>query len=205
MADGKIRLSTAGAKVLYAFEAVAGQRPTEGYTEIVEVTETPDINPTPELLDATPLSATKYRIKIPGLVDLGESFGFTCNFSQPQLTAWNETLVGGYETNIQKGMATWFCIYIPDFTDAFYFTGQPLKIGAPAMSVGSVLQTTLPVVPSNEPDWDTAPSDIKTVRALSGMRVVQAPTSLDGKATAEKTSTKANSKTSETNVDDVTV
>lgn len=204
MAEGEIRLSTAGARVLYAVEETKGTRPTTGYKDIVEVTETPDINPTPELLDATPLSATKYRIKIPGLTDLGESFGFTCNFSQTQLTAWNTTLVGEYESGIKEGKATWFCIYIPGFTDAFYFTGQPLKIGAPAMSVGSVLQTTLPVVPSNEPDWYTAPTDIAKVMSFTDVRVMARPTSLSGAVATEKTSTKA-SKSTDTNVDDVTV
>lgn len=156
----EIRLSTAGIKMYYAVESTAGTRPTalSAYTEIPEITEIPEFSSEPETIDVTPLSATKYRIKIPGLIDLGDVMSFTANFSQTELEFWNETLIGAYEAGIAADKATWFCIVIPDFDDAFYFTGQPTSISFPNATVGSGLTVSLPLTPTNEPAWYPAPT-----------------------------------------------
>lgn len=156
----EIRLSTAGVTMNYAVEKTAGTRPTSGYAEVSEVTETPEMNVTPGQIDVTPLSAKEYKIYIPDLKDMGGVLSFTANFSQTELDLWNKTIVSAYETGIAEGKNTWFCIVIPDMEDAFYFTGIPSKIGLPAMSVGAALQVGLPITPSNEPDWYAKPTDI---------------------------------------------
>lgn len=154
----EMRLSTAGITLNYAVEQTAGTRPTTGYQEIPEITEIPETSAAPSTLDATPLSSTKYRIYVPGLIDLGGVLSYTANFSQSLLELWNETLVPLYETSIADGKAMWFCTVIPGFEDALYFTAVPTKIGGPGASVDSVLQITLPITPSNEPDWYPAPT-----------------------------------------------
>lgn len=158
-----VRQSTAGIRFLYAVETSEGERPTEGYADIIEVTETPETSAAPETIDATPLSATKFRIYVPALMDLGGALSYTANFSQKLLELWNETLVPAYETGIKSGKATWFCTYIPGFDDALYYTGEPTKIGGPGATVGDVLRITLPVTPSNEPEWFPKPTDIDVV------------------------------------------
>lgn len=155
-----VRQSTAGIKFLYAVESEAGQRPTEGYEEIIEVTEIPETSAAPETIDATPLSAERYRLYVAGLIDLGGALSYTANFSQKLLTLWNTTIIKAYEDVVKAGKSMWFCTYIPGFTDSLYFTGEPTKIGGPGAAVGDVLRITLPVTPTNEPDWAAAPTDI---------------------------------------------
>lgn len=155
----EIRLSTAGITFNYAVETTAGERPTSGYTEIPEVTEIPEMSPTPETIEATPLSATKYKIYVPGLMDLGGALTFTANMSQKEKDIWNDTIVPAYETAIAEGKAMWFCVIIPGMDDAFYFTGVPTKFGFSGATVNSVLQVNLPVTPSNEPDWYEKPTE----------------------------------------------
>lgn len=167
----EIRMSTAGMKLLYAFETEAGTRPTTGWKEVPEVTEMPETSAAPETIDATPLSSTKFRIYVPGLIDLGGALSYTANFSQDLLDLWNDTIVPDYEKNIAENKATWFCVYIPGFDDALYYTGVPTKIGGPAASVGEVLRITLPITPSNEPDWFEKPTEIATAMAAEPLRV----------------------------------
>lgn len=158
----EVRMAGAGIKVYYAVEATAGTRPTalSAYTEIAEVTEIPEIGATPETLDATSLSvpAGGYRVYVEGLRDSGGVVSLTCNFSQTQLTAWNTTLIDAYETGIAADKATWFCVTIPGFTEAFYMKGKPSEIGLPGVAVGDVLRCTLPIIPTGEMMWDTAPT-----------------------------------------------
>lgn len=160
-----IRMSTAGIKMYYAVDETSAETPSEitGWKEIPEITEIPEMSTAPETLDATPLSATTYRIYIPALIDLGGALSFTANFSQAELTLWNTTIVGAYQTGIKANHLMWFCIVIPGFTDAVFFTGEPTKIGMPGAAVGEVFQVTLPITPSNEPDWASVPSELQEV------------------------------------------
>jgi hypothetical protein len=156
----EIRLSTAGITFNYAVETTAGTRPTSGYIEIPEVTEIPEMNTTPGTIDVTPLSATRTRIYINDLMDLGGALSYTANFSQEELDMWNNTIVPAYEKAIESGKNMWFCIIIPGFNDAFYYTGVPSKIGMPGAAVGNAFQVALPVTPSNEPDWYAKPTSV---------------------------------------------
>ena len=155
-----IRLSTAGIKFYYAVEETAGTRPTSGYTEIPELTEIPETSTSPGTIDATPLSATRFKIYVADLIDLGGALSYTANFSQAELTLWNKTIVPAYQAAIDEGKAMWFCMVIPGFDDAFYYTGQPSAIGGPGATVSSVLQITLPITMTNEPDWFAKPTDL---------------------------------------------
>lgn len=157
----EIRLSTAGIKFYYAVEDTAGTRPTtmSSYTEIPEVTEMPEVSSTPETYDATPLSQTKNRVYVDGLIDPGGALSFSANFSQTELTLWNTTIVGAYNTAAASGKAMWFCAVIPGFDDAFYMQGKPSKLGLPNITVGSVLTTTLPITPTGDMDWYAKPTE----------------------------------------------
>lgn len=164
------RISTAGIKLLYA---VGGStRPVTGYKEIPETTDMPATSAPPETVDATPLSAKKFRIPIPTLIDIGGSLAYTANFSQTELNIWNNEIVQEYKKAVLSGNNMWFCIVIPGFSDALYYTGIPTKIGGPAASVGEVLRITLPITPSNEPDWYPVPVAPSIQNAIVGYAVV---------------------------------
>lgn len=156
----ELRMSTAGIQLWYGVETVAGTRPTaaSAYTEIKEPVSIPAINETPNTIDATSLNETINHVYVDGLFDSGGAISLTANFSQTLLSQWNTTIIGAYETAAASGLAMWFCVTIPNFTQAFYMEGKPAPIGMPSAEVDGVLQCTLPIVPTGDMDWYAAPT-----------------------------------------------
>ena len=70
-------VSTAGMIVKYCVETTAGTRPTINYTTIPGVKAIPSIFNDPNMLQSTPLSATKNHTYIEGLNDSGGSIQLT--------------------------------------------------------------------------------------------------------------------------------
>jgi hypothetical protein len=134
----------------YAVETVKGTRPTSGYTLIPDIKEVPEMNPEPETLETTTLAETEYKTYIEGLKDLGGALAFTANYTTEVETVWAE-LVEEYKTAIDSGLATWFEIKHPKLDKSVFFTGQPSAMGLPAMSVNSVLETSLYITPTSAP------------------------------------------------------
>lgn len=159
-----IAISSIGIKVSYAFEAVAGTRPTTGYTHIEGIKEIPELNPAPDTLETTSFDNLEYKSYINGLKDLGGSLSFTANFTQDLFDKWNGD--GGvmelYKTNKDLGKEMWVCIDIPGITDACFFTAEPSKIGVPGVGVNEVLETPLYITPTGEPTWEAKPSYTET-------------------------------------------
>ncbi len=147
-----IALTTAGVTLGYAVETEAGTRPTAGYTVIHDIKEVPDFNPEPESLETTDLEATEYKTYTEGLKDVGGALGFLANFTQQLQDAWG-ALVKAADTAEASGKKTWFAITHPKLTEAVFFTGKPSKMGLPSMSVNSVLETTVYITPTGEPQW----------------------------------------------------
>ncbi len=153
MARG-IALSTAGVTVNYAVETVKETRPTSGYIQIPDIKETPDFNPEPEAHETTDLEQAEYKTYVAGLKDVGGALGFTANFTQKLQDEW-ETLVEAHETALAAGMRVWFEIKHPKLTKSVFFPGEPAKMGLPAMTANSVLETTVYITPNGEPVWET--------------------------------------------------
>lgn len=152
-----IPLNTAGVKIGYCVESTAGTRPTSGYTQIHDIKEVPDFNPEPEAHETTDLEATDYKTYVPGLKDVGGALGFLANFTQELQTAW-DGILSAYNTAkaSQKGM--YFVIQHPSLEKAVFFRGEPSPMGLPSMSANSVLETTIYITPTGEPEWATAPT-----------------------------------------------
>jgi hypothetical protein len=153
-----IALSTAGVTFGYAVEESAGTRPTTGYTLIPDIKEVPEMNPEPETLETTVLSETEYKTYIEGLKDLGGALSFLANYTTELETKW-ATLVEAYKTAKDAGKSVWFEVKHPGLEKSVFFTGQPSAMGLPAMSVGSVLETSLFITPTNAPIWETKTTD----------------------------------------------
>lgn len=145
-----IALSTAGVTVGYAVETVKGTRPVSGYKLIPDIKEVPEMNPEPETLETTTLAETEYKTYIEGLKDLGGALAFNANYTTEVETKWGE-LVEAYKTAINSGLATWFEIKHPKLDKSVFFTGQPSAMGLPAMSVNSVMETSLYITPTSAP------------------------------------------------------
>ena len=149
-----IAISTAGVTFGYAVESTKGTRPTSSYTIIPDVKEIPEMNPEPETLETTTLAETEFKTYIEGLKDLGGALSFLANYTEELESAWS-ALVTAYKGAIDEGKATWFEIKHPKLDKSVFFTGQPSAMGLPAMSVGSVLETSLYITPTNAPAWET--------------------------------------------------
>ena len=155
-----IAISSIGIKVSYAFEAVAGTRPTTGYTHIEGIKEIPELNPAPDTLETTSFDNLEYKTYINGLKDLGGSLTFTANFTQDLFDKWNGTggIMEQYEANKDSGKEMWISIDIPGITKACYFTAEPSKIGVPSAGINEVLETSLYLTPTGEPVWEDQPT-----------------------------------------------
>lgn len=118
---------TVGARVKYAFETVAGQRPTSGYVTLGNVTEAPEINLSLETIDVSNIQdkITRY---VPGRQDPGGEKTFTINHSDDGIAEWN-TLVAEADTKKDSNLRLWWEYRYPNATNSFYWCGTPKQIG----------------------------------------------------------------------------
>lgn len=151
-----LEIVTVGAKVAYCWETTAGTRPTTGYTELPDVNEAPEFNPSIDVIDASNITdkITRYAL---GRQDPGGDASFTLNHTDAVITAW-EGLVTTAETNYPLGKRLWFAYVYPDATDAYFWAGRPAALGSNGISQ-NVLSTIPAHVAVNEVHgWDSAPT-----------------------------------------------
>lgn len=143
-------VSTAGMLVKYAPEATAGTRPTSGYTTIPGVKAIPAIFNDPNMLQSTPLSATKNHTYIEGLNDSGGAIQLTVNDYAAFRTAWT-ACVAAYD-GLAEGLTMWFEIAYQEGSglDSFYFPAQPLALGFGGADVDAVLENNLNLAPQGD-------------------------------------------------------
>ena len=144
-------VSTAGMLVKYAPSASGTTRPTTGYVTIPGVKAIPSIFNDPNMLQSTPLSATKNHTYIRGLDDSGGAIQLTVNDYKEFRTAW-DTCVSAYATAAAAGKGFWFEIAYQDGSelDSFYFPGEPLPLGFGGADVDSVLENNLNIAPQGD-------------------------------------------------------
>lgn len=143
-------VSTAGMLVKYAVETTAGTRPTTGYTLIPGVKAIPAIFNDPNMLQSTPLSATKNHTYIEGLNDSGGAIQLTVNDYEAFRTAWTACVAAFDALTDDKSM--WFEIAYQDGSnlESFYFPAQPLALGFGGAEVDSVLENNLNLAPQGD-------------------------------------------------------
>ena len=144
-------VSTAGMLVKYAPSTSGTTRPTTGYVTIPGVKAIPSIFNDPNMLQSTPLSATKNHTYIRGLDDSGGAIQLTVNDYKEFRTAW-DTCVAAYATAAAAGKGFWFEIAYQDGSelDSFYFPGEPLPLGFGGADVDSVLENNLNIAPQGD-------------------------------------------------------
>lgn len=149
-------VSTAGMFVKYAVEATAGTRPTSGYTTIPGVKAIPALWNEPNMLQSTPLSATKNHTYIEGLGDNGGAIALTVNDETLFRTAW-EACITAYE-GLTGGKQMWFEIAYQDGSglESFYFPGEPLALGFGGAEVDSVLENNANIAPQGDYEFAAA-------------------------------------------------
>lgn len=149
-------VSTAGMLVKYCVESTAGTRPTTGYTTIPGVKAIPAIFNDPNMLQSTPLSATKNHTYIEGLNDSGGSIQLTVNDYDAFRTAWTSCVAAFDE--LTGGKTMWFEIAYQDGSnlESFYFPAQPLKLGFGGADVDAVLENNLNLAPQGDYEFAAA-------------------------------------------------
>ena len=149
-------VSTAGMLVKYCVEATAGTRPTTGYTLIPGVKAIPAIFNDPNMLQSTPLSATKNHTYIEGLGDSGGAAPITVNDYSEFRTAW-EACITAFDA-LTGGKQMWFEFAYPEGSglDSFYFPGKPLPLGFGGAEVDSVLENNANIAPQGDYEFAAA-------------------------------------------------
>ena len=149
-------VSTAGMLVKYCVEATAGTRPTSGYTTIPGCKAIPEMFNDPNMLQSTPLSATKNHTYIEGLGDTGGAIAITVNDYEEFRTEW-ENCITAY-AGLTGGKGMWFEIAYPDGSnlDSFYFPGKPLPLGFGGAEVDSVLENNANIAPQGDYEFAAA-------------------------------------------------
>jgi len=144
-------VSTAGMLVKYAPSVSGKERPTSGYTTIPGVKAIPAIFNDPNMLQSTPLSATKNHTYIRGLDDSGGSIQLTVNDHEAFRDAW-DTCVAAYATAAESNLGFWFEIAYQEGSglDSFYFPAEPLTLGFGGADVDAVLENNLNLAPQGD-------------------------------------------------------
>lgn len=154
-----IPITSIGAKVSYAVEITKGTRPTTGFKKIPMITEIPEMNPTPDMLDTTSMDNLEFTTGVQGLKSL-DTLTFTARFSQELFDIFqgDDGIMAQWETAKASGNAMWLCIDIEGLDKSCYISVEPSDIGMPSVSTNSVIDVSLYFTPVGEPVWDTDPT-----------------------------------------------
>ena len=144
-------VSTAGMLVKYAPSVSGNTRPTVNYTLIPGVKAIPELWNDPNMLQSTPLSATKNHTYIAGLNDSGGAIALTVNDHKAFRDAW-DTCLSAYATAATANKGFWFELVYQDGSDldSFYFPGEPLPLGFGGAEVDSVLENSANIAPQGD-------------------------------------------------------
>lgn len=152
-----LEITTVGAKVYYAWSAAnSSVKPTTGWTELPDVNEAPEFDLSLETIDASNITdkITRY---VPGRQDPGGDAAFTLNHTNAVIDAWN-ALVTTAETNYAEGKQLWWAYVYPNADDAFFWVGQPLKLGSSGISQNSLSTIPAHCAVNAVLTWDAAPT-----------------------------------------------
>lgn len=115
-------LSTLGVKLGYAVETVAGTKPA-AFTWLERCNNIAGIALSTETIDASALE--DYTTKtIAGRQDTGGSWTVTFNHTE-EVEAQLVAMISAYNTGKASDLRTWFEVWIPNATKAFYVVAQP--------------------------------------------------------------------------------
>ena len=150
--------NTAGIKLYYKAETVAGTKPAgdaDTWTHVPGIVEMPEIGGTPDSFETTTLDNEVYKTYTTGLLDVGGTLTFKANDTAEFRSAVT-TLLGAQTTAALTGLKLWFAIDVPaPVTKYLAFQGVASPLGFGGASINGLLQTNLNVTPTGEPTWYT--------------------------------------------------
>lgn len=149
-------ISSAGSHVYYAFETVAGNRPdaaSADWKDIPDLTATPELQESPEMLDYTPLSEEYQHVAIPGLRPLPGSADYTANLTDQFIKVWNTDICDAYDTKTLEGLGLWFVTVMKGIKHTMWQKVVPTKLGGPGLEVDSVVSINGSITPASSVEW----------------------------------------------------
>ena len=130
-------LSTLGIKFGYGVETTANQKPA-AFTWLERCNNINGINLATEIIDASALEDYITR-KVAGRQDAGDSWPVTFNYTEEVATQLN-AMISAYNTGKASNFRTWFEVWIPNVTKAFYVVAQPpQKLSMPEFGQNALL------------------------------------------------------------------
>lgn len=118
-------ISTLGVKFGYGVETVAGEKPS-AFNWLERCNNINGINLETEIIDASALEDLVTR-KIAGRQDSGDTWTVTFNYTEEVATQL-KAMIAAYNTAKASGLRTWFEVFIPNLTNAFFVVGEPPQI-----------------------------------------------------------------------------
>lgn len=118
-------LSTLGIKFGYAVETSPGVKPS-AFTQIERCNSIDGITLDTEEIDASALEdyVTRY---IPGRQDTGGSWSVTFNYT-PEVVQQLKDMISAYNTGKASSLNTWFEVWTPQMTSAFFVVAAPPRV-----------------------------------------------------------------------------
>lgn len=118
-------LSTLGIKFGYGVETTANQKPAS-FSWLERCNNINGLNLSTEIIDASALEDYIAK-KIAGRQDPGDDWTVTFNYTEEVATQL-KTMIAAYNTGKASNLRTWFEVWIPNATNAFYVVAQPPQI-----------------------------------------------------------------------------
>ena len=115
-------LSTLGVKFGYAVETTKGVKPT-AFTQLQRCNSIGGIPLEVEQIDASALEDEISRY-VAGRQDTGGTWSVTFNLTK-DVVAELEKMISDYQTGRESDLNTWFEVYHPSMTDAFFVVAEP--------------------------------------------------------------------------------
>lgn len=130
-------LSTLGIKLGYGVETVAGEKPA-AFTWLERCNNISGLNLSTEIIDASALEDYITK-KIAGRQDAGDAWTVTFNYTE-EVAQQLKDMIAAYNTGKQNNLRTWFEVWIPNVTKAFYVVAEPpQKLSMPEFGQNALL------------------------------------------------------------------
>lgn len=137
----RIDLITAGAKIGWAVETTAGERPTS-FEHLIGVETIPELNEAPDIIDTTTLDETTTRVGQPGLAALPSASSLVVNLTNVIDGQWKR-VVEATKTAEAAGRRLWFAMTVPGLDEGYVYPCSVTTPGAPGVETGGKLSTNL--------------------------------------------------------------
>lgn len=170
-------LTTIGVKFGWAVETTAGVKPT-AFKQLLNCKAIDGIKIETDTVDVTPLEAALKRYA-KGLGDTGGKWGVTFGMNDDFETAWGECMAA-YTAAKASGLSTWFVVWVPGMTNAFYVVAEPGSLPMPEFGNSAPLEVQTSNTINDYKGLLTAIEPTE-VSSLSGLTVVSVAGSAAGK------------------------